>query len=233
MALPYAVLSAFPSLVNRMPKTGPASELLKQVMGGLMLAAAAFFIGSGLSGATVAPPDPPSLLYWWFVFGIVALVGGWLAWRTFALTRSPGRRLVFAGAGAVLLLAAPALAMRITDRGPIRWTYYTPERFEQARASGDAVVLDFTAEWCLNCKSLEAGVLHRDEVASLLNAPGVRPIKVDLTGKNRDGNERLRATGRVAIPLLVIYGRDGSEVFKSDFYTKEQVIQALRRATGP
>jgi thiol:disulfide interchange protein DsbD len=33
MALPYLVLSASPALVDKMPKTGPASVLIKQVMG--------------------------------------------------------------------------------------------------------------------------------------------------------------------------------------------------------
>src|SRR5690606_27795116 len=48
MALPYQILSMNPKLVDRMPRTGPASELIKQVMGLLMLAAAFYFIGTGL-----------------------------------------------------------------------------------------------------------------------------------------------------------------------------------------
>ncbi|MCI5160210.1 MAG: hypothetical protein D3906_17675, partial [Candidatus Electrothrix sp. AUS1_2] len=39
MALPYFLLSVSPHLVSKMPKTGPASVLVKQVMGLLMLAA--------------------------------------------------------------------------------------------------------------------------------------------------------------------------------------------------
>ena len=37
MAAPYLFLAAFPQLVGRIPRTGPASELVKQVMGLLML----------------------------------------------------------------------------------------------------------------------------------------------------------------------------------------------------
>ena len=43
MALPYLVLSAFPALAKRMPRTGPASELVKQVMGLLMLSGGGLF----------------------------------------------------------------------------------------------------------------------------------------------------------------------------------------------
>ena len=79
MALPYLILSAFPNLVNRMPKAGPASELIKQVMGLFMLAAAAYFIGVGISALLTTPPNPPSKNFWWPVMGFVTAGGAWLA----------------------------------------------------------------------------------------------------------------------------------------------------------
>lgn len=48
MAFPYFLLSVSPHLVSKMPKTGPASVLVKQVMGLFMLAAAAYFVGIGV-----------------------------------------------------------------------------------------------------------------------------------------------------------------------------------------
>ncbi|MEL7088012.1 MAG: cytochrome c biogenesis protein CcdA, partial [Planctomycetota bacterium] len=52
MALPYLVLTLFPGLVNKLPRAGAGSELLKQTMGLLMLAAAAFFVGTGIVALT-------------------------------------------------------------------------------------------------------------------------------------------------------------------------------------
>ena len=49
MAFPYIVLTAFPKLLQRMPKAGPGSEVLKQVMGLLMLAVAVWFGGTALA----------------------------------------------------------------------------------------------------------------------------------------------------------------------------------------
>ncbi|MBW2193545.1 MAG: hypothetical protein JRF27_07130, partial [Deltaproteobacteria bacterium] len=60
MALPYLILSASPGLVKKMPRTGPASVLIKEAMGLFMLGAAAYFIGGGLSALLVSPPNPPS-----------------------------------------------------------------------------------------------------------------------------------------------------------------------------
>jgi thiol:disulfide interchange protein DsbD len=230
MGAPYFILSAFPRLVDKMPRTGPASEVIKQVMGLLMLAAAAYFIGVGLSGALVNPPDPPSRLYLWVVAAFVAAAGAWLVWRTFGITRSTARRSIFGGLGAALVAAAAIGGAWLTDPGPIKWIYYTPERFAAAKSTGKVVVMEFTAEWCLNCKALEQGVLQTDLVADLLNSEGVAPIKIDLTGNNIAGNDMLTAVERRSIPLLVIFAPDGREVFKGDFYTIDQVLQAVESA---
>ena len=234
MAAPYLALSVFPALVDRMPRTGPASELIKQVMGLLMLAAAAYFVGVGLSALVVTPPDPPGTGYWWPVMAFGAAAGFWLVYGTLQITARTGRRAVFGCLGAALVVFSAIGAVRFTDKGPIDWIYYTPARFEEALEDGRVVVMDFTAEWCLNCKVLEHNVLQSPEVVTLLARPDVAPVKVDITGNNPVGKEKLRDTGRLTIPLLVIYTPGGHEVFKSDFYTVEQVVEAVNmaRATG-
>lgn len=230
MALPYAVLSAFPALVNRMPRTGPASELVKQVMGLLMLAAGAYFAGTGLTGLTVTPPDPPSLHYWWAVAILVVIAGLWLIVRTFRITPRWSNRTIFGSLGVFLLAAGLFMGVRLTDKGPIQWVYYTPQRLEEAQKAGKVVVLEFTAQWCINCQALEHAVLWNDRVVKQFNSPDVAPIKVDLTGKNHEGNKLLEAVGRKTIPLLVVYDQQGREVFKRDNYTVQQVVDAIEEA---
>ena len=230
MALPYLVLSAFPSLVDKMPRTGPASDLIKQVMGLLLLAAAAYFIGAGTAGLFVTPPEPPSHLYWWFVAVLGASAGGWLAWRTIALSRKFANRIVFGGLGVFILAVSVLIGVSQTAKGPIDWTYYTPERLAAAQQDGRVVVIDFTAEWCANCKTLETFVLNLPSVARELNADDVAAIKVDLTGNNDAGNALLKAANRVTIPLLLVYGRDGSVTLNASDYTPQQVIDAINAA---
>ena len=105
----------------------------------------------------------------------------------------------------------------------------------EAKSRGDAVVLEFTAEWCLNCKALEAGVLNLPAVADTLNGEGVAAIKIDLTGNNEAGNALLKEVGRVTIPLLVVMDANGREILKSDSYTPQQVLDAIAaaKAAGP
>lgn len=230
MALPYLILSIWPQMAERMPRTGPASELIKQVMGLLLLAAGLYFLGNGLSGWFVTPPDPPSKLYWWAVAVTGVAAGAWLVWRTIHLTNKTVNRTVFGVIGAVVVLISATVGFTQSADGPVNWTYYTPERFDAALDDGNVVVMDFTAEWCLNCKALEQTVLYRPRVAELLNSEGVSAIKVDLTGNNTTGKAMLQKVNRLTIPLLVVFAPDGTEVFKGDFYTVDQVIKAVEQA---
>lgn len=230
MAVPYLVLSAFPGLVQKMPRTGEASELVKQVMGLLLLAAGAYFVGSGLAGILVTPPDPPTRMYWWVVALAGIAAGAWLTWRTPRISKAFWPRAIFCLLGVLIIWVSGFLGMRMTAKGPIDWVYYTPERFAEAVAADQVIMLDFTAEWCLNCKLLESTSLEDPEVVALTRLDEVVPMKIDLTGNNVDGAKKLKEEERLTIPLLVIYGKDGSQILKSDFYTGPQVVEAIIEA---
>lgn len=230
MALPYLVLAARPTLVGKMPKTGPASELVKQVMGLLMLAAAAYFIGVGLTTLFSSPPAPPSKLYWWPVMGLSIAAGGWLALRTLQIAAAGKTAALFAGIGILIVVLSAWGAVQLTRRGPIDWVYFTPQRFATEMSRHRVVVMVFTAQWCLNCKALEQGVLNTPRIANLFDRPDVIPMKVDITGNNPAGTSKLNELGHLTIPLLVVFSPDGKLVFKSDFYTVNQVYEAVTKA---
>lgn len=227
MALPYLVFAIWPHLVRTLPKSGPGSVLLKQEMGILLLAAAAYFIGTGLSALLTTPPDPPSKLYWWAVSFFSAAAGCWLIYQIGRIAAHQKTRAILRIAGGLLLLASILGGIRLTDKGPIDWLYYSPQRFDQVVSEEKQIVLLFTAEWCLNCKALEQTVLANKRIVSRLTADDVVPIKVDITGDNPDGVDKLVELGRLAIPLLVVYDSTGHITFMSDFYTVEQLLTAL------
>jgi thiol:disulfide interchange protein DsbD len=230
MALPYLILSASPKLVQKMPKTGPGSVLIKQVMGWFMLAAAAYFIGVGLSALFSSPPNPTSRLYWWPVMGFLAAGGTWLAFRTLRIAVKKGPKIIFTTLGVILIGLSSLGAISLTDNGPIDWVYYTPERFAGLLRQDKVVVMVFTAEWCLNCKVLEEGVLQDPAIVRLFKSGAAVPVKVDITGNNPAGKAKLKEVGNLTIPLLVIFSPNGNQVFKSDFYTAEQVLKAINEA---
>ena len=230
MALPYLALSAYPKLVESVPKTGPASELIKQVMALFMLAAAAYFIGVGFSAVFSTPSNPPGKSYWWPVMLFCAAAGGWLLYRSIQIYSQKKVITIFVTIGVIIIALSAWGGARLTDKGPIDWVHYTPQRFQNAKNDQKVIVMVFTAEWCLNCRALEQAVFNDPEIVELFENEGIAPIKVDITGKNPAGRAKLKEVGNLTIPLIVIYSPRGSRVFKSDFYTAEQVAKAIKNA---
>lgn len=250
MAAPYAVLAAFPTLLGRIPRSGPAGELVKQVMGLLLLGAAAYFIGSGLITLISEHPYLARTLHWWAVALCAVVAGGWLSLRTFQLTR----RAMWRSLWSVLALLVSAVPLwyvvdvtaqarsawepRRADTLPPGalpagvWIEYTPQRLEAALAAGYRVVIDFTAEWCLICKYLKATVLAREPVRSALARPDVVLLTGDCTSRFSPAWDKLRELGKTGVPLLVVYGPGLPQPWMSNAYTAEQVLEVLEAARG-
>lgn len=240
MALPYFVLALRPSLISRIPRTGPASELVKQVMGLLLLAAAAYFVGAGVGAIVKADPVKAAALpawakawHWWVIAAFSVMAGAWLAWRTVRITPRAGRRLVFVSLGAFMAVAGIAVAANRT--GKILhdfWVPYTEESYRAELSAGRVVVIDFTADWCLNCQALKAAVLDREPARSALRAPDVVPMVADLTSEEAPGWAKLEELGQTGIPLLVIAGPGLAEPWMANAYNSGQVMDAIGAARG-
>jgi thiol:disulfide interchange protein DsbD len=248
MAIPFLVLSTRPQLVSKMPRTGPASELVKQVMGLMLLAAAAFFVTVGVQTLIASKPYLTTTMRWWVPGFFLSLAGLWLTVRTFQITRKPVRRVVFAVFSALLIVISVAVAWSATVKERANyiklqasmtsgdtivtgaWTHYTPARFEAARKSGKVVVVDFTAIWCLICHTLKDRVLTVDPVNAEFMREDVVVLEVNLDDEEAIGWKFLRDLGRTGIPTLAIFtpGVEQPEIFNA--YTSQTVMDALARA---
>ncbi|MBG79910.1 MAG: hypothetical protein CMJ39_04260 [Phycisphaerae bacterium] len=252
MGAPYLILAAFPKLVERIPRTGPASDLVKQIMGLMLLAAAAYFIGSGLIGLVAEKPWLSRLLHWWTIAAALTIAGGWLCLRTFQITKSPIHRIIWT-LTAVIMAFIPIwysigathkahqtwLALeqaRIESAGSFIttvWNPYDPITFEAAREEGKIVVVDFTAEWCINCKALKAAVLDQNPVKQrLAEDDQIVMFTADNTSRSAYGWELMQEIGQTGIPLLAIWSPDDpfKEPWQSTAYTSDQVMAALDEA---
>ncbi|MEQ9096706.1 MAG: thioredoxin family protein [Phycisphaerales bacterium] len=258
MALPYLILSMNPKWVEVLPRTGPASELVKQVMGLLLLGAGAYFIATGLQALILDMPWIGRQLHWWAAAVFVALACLWLAVRTMQITRSVPKRGVFGVLGLVVALgviwfavdvtgnakedylereARLAEAQREADGGAIltsTWVDYSPELLARARAEGYVVVVDFTADWCINCKALEEKVLGAEPVRSRLRDKDVVMMKADLTSTRQPAWALMKELNQKAPPVLAVYGPgiEGDTPWMSNAYDTSTVMDAIALGKG-
>ena len=105
-------------------------------------------------------------------------------------------------------------------------------QLESALHSGGIVFVDFTAEWCINCKVNEKTVLDSDPVRRAFKENDVRVLKADWTNGDPEITAQLRKFGRAGVPLYVIYpaGGTGRPVVLPELLTRQIVLDGLAAA---
>lgn len=139
------------------------------------------FLGFALFFALSLGLGLPYLLLGTFSGSLKALPksGAWMekAKKVFAVP------LVLAALYYAFLTVQPALVSRQTNVPPnMHWPPATDMALAEARRSGQPVVLDFRADWCLPCKKLDRDVFSQRDVLSA--ARGIKLLQVDLTRAN-------------------------------------------------
>jgi thiol:disulfide interchange protein DsbD len=227
MAFPYLVLSAFPSLVRNLPRSGPWAQLVKQMMGFLLLASAVYFARVFLEQWVGHDA------FWWALFAVVAAAGAFLILRTVQFARTYVGPVV--AACVALLFVAPTFAMtwRLTNP-PIDWQPYSEASLAQARQSGKPVMVEFTAAWCGNCLALEATVFHDERTVKTIKQHDVVTLRADLSKSDAPGWKLLRQISAVgAIPLTAVYAPGRDEPLQlSGIYTTDQLVTTLTEAAA-
>ena len=196
MALPYAVLTACPKLLSRVPRAGRWSERFKQAMGFLLLLVAVWLIGT-----QVAEARP----IWALGYAVVlaACLWTWGAWVTFQTP--PARRWAIRAAAAALAVAAGWWMLGSHESQGVRFEQFDQARIDQARAQGQIVLIDFTADWCWTCKTVEWRVYDDAAVAEVLRKRNVLVIKGDTTTADLPANKLLKDLGEPGVPVTVIF----------------------------
>jgi thiol:disulfide interchange protein DsbD len=234
MAFPYFLLSAVPELARRFPRTGPWAEMVKQLMGFLLLGTAVYFARPFFQRwlHSDAAPYRASDVFWWSLFAVVAAAAVYLLVRTIQFARRPLPRL--AGMAAALLLVVPSfLVARDLTYHPHQWVAFSDAALAQARASGKPVLVEFTADWCGNCHFVEGLVLNNRGVVATLKKHDVVMVKADVTDDDAPAKPLLgELSPASAIPLTVIYSphRDAPIMLRG-IYSKADLQQAVEDAS--
>jgi thiol:disulfide interchange protein len=171
MATPFAVLTAMPALLSKTPRPGRWMELFKQTIGFVLLVIAVKLI------AALPVDRRVNVLY--FAVALGFCVWMWGGWVSFAAPAS--RRWAVRIIAVVLAVAAGFIFLPAPKPSLINWQKYDSAVIKQAQDSNKPVLMDFTADWCLNCVVVDKKVYARKDIADLIKQKGVLAIKADTT----------------------------------------------------
>jgi thiol:disulfide interchange protein len=203
MALPHALLVAYPKLLEKIPKPGVWMEHFKQAMGFVILLVGAYFLHT-LSTAGYAG--------WVAAFAVILSMGLWV-WDKWVRYTDPIRKKFLVRGTTVAILVAAGIWMLRPPRpgGGVQFLNYDPALLAEARSSDRPVLLKFTASWCIVCKEIEANVYDSKQVAQRLEKYNVLPIKVDVSDDGSPGDRFMQERfGRGDPPLSVLIPGNGS-----------------------
>ncbi len=230
MSLPYFLLTWQPAWMKYLPKPGAWMERIKQFMGFALLAVVVWLLGvlGGSRGVDALVAVCSFLLLLgvacWF-FGairqrivawpvvIAVIVSGWFLFLKSDLSTAPG---------------TSGIAKHEIQPGGIPWEPFTPERLAEALKSGRPVFIDFTADWCLNCKYNEKVVLETEPVRAAFREKKIVALKADWTNGDPVITNMLKEFNRAGVPVYVIYLPGSTEpIVLPEILTQSVVLRHL------
>ena len=226
LSAPVLLVGFVPSAHKVLPKPGAWMNAFKSFVGFTLLGAAVFFLDA--LQAQVDKTSITDLLYFLTALAMILVI-----YESIRDTITGWKRgLSFVGLGAVLLLSGVWLldvhpstpsaratqnVARSPNHGSLRWTPFQatagswgPSTLDVAKSRNQAVFVDFTADWCVNCKVFEKQYIDTDYMAKVFAETNVLPAKADYTRKDPPLKAMLKALGRSGLPTYAIYFPDGS-----------------------
>ena len=210
ISLPFVLLSFAPWMRRVLPKPGAWMDTLKQVFAFPVYATAAWLLW------VVAQETSP--------FGLGAALAGSIlvalaAW-SFQKARSSagGGKIAVIATAAISLLLAIVLPIRFADvaaaaptdaarahSGADEWQPYSEAKVAELNAAGRALLVNFTASWCLTCMVNERNAFSDSAVQAIFRDKKVTLMKGDWTNRDAAITKALAAFGRAGVPLYVVY----------------------------
>jgi thiol:disulfide interchange protein len=226
MAFPYLLLAVNPKWLRYLPKPGGWMLRVKQCMGFLLVGTLLWLVWIlGQMRGVDAIVRLGALL---LLIAILAWIKGSF-WTPVSSWRS--RVLAATAMLCVLLLSASAYAF-VTKPSRLVWQQFSQAKLDNALASGRPVFIDFTADWCITCKTNERFAIDTSKVREEFSRRNVVMLKADWTKGDPEITEILKQHGRAGVPMYLVYPRGGKEtppVLLPELITSQTVLDALNK----
>ncbi|MGH8033972.1 MAG: thioredoxin family protein, partial [Lysobacterales bacterium] len=209
-----------------MPRAGAWMNAVKAVFGVGLLGLAIWMLERILPGGLI-------MVLW----GVLAIgCGVYLGALERVAEEAPGRKRLWKTLGLVLILLGalevvgaaaggddwmrPLEGFASASAGPeqasqtpfrrIKSVQELDEAISQANAQGRGVMLDFYADWCVECLRMERNTFHEPQVQDLLN--DLQPLQADVTDNDDIDRELMQKFGIIGPPATLFFDRQGEEM---------------------
>jgi thiol:disulfide interchange protein len=226
MASPYLVIAAYPAALKWIPKPGPWMETFKEILAFPMLLSVVAFVNGFPKDERTAMFT--SLIFTWFACWMIGRVPAWA---------SSGQKARAWAMGSLATVAGALGSFHYLGPSPyeLEWEPFSEQRLQQLVGEGKTVMVDFTAEWCQNCKLNLAVAIHTPKVRDIVKKNQVVPLIADLTRYPPELDRKLKEElNSISIPVLAIYppGQPNQPIILRDILAESDVLEALKEA-GP
>ncbi len=250
MAIPYIIMLPFLTRMGRRERGQLSRKLLEskdklvmfeRVMAFLMFFTAIYLLSiiAGIAGA--------SAVIWTLVYLTGLSMAAWL-WGEM-VQRGP-RAMQLGGIAVVLIvglsgwfglkpvIAAAAQANMNPDSQQreaseeINWEPFTIAGLESHLKAGETVFVDFTADWCPNCKTNEAVALNVPSTQAFVARTGIIMMQADWTNPSDEIQAMVNALGFASIPLVGIFPANdpGNPIVVDALYSASGIQEHMKAA---
>lgn len=239
MSVPYLVLTIAPKLIDLLPKPGPWMESFKQILAFPMFLVAAWLLS--VFASLTSTQGLTALL-----FGAIFLGMAIWAIRRWPLGSLTSGRKVTAGVFTSILLLSgvyglyqgPRMVERRVAAAPVaspdqlqpgEWYAFSLATMDSLKESGKPFFIDFTADWCINCKVNKSVALDRPAVQESFRDRGVIKLVADWTQYDQEITDILNQHGRQGIPFYLLYpGNGGEPIILPELLTEGIMLRELQ-----
>ncbi len=247
MGLPLLVFGA--SAGKWMPRAGQWMHIIRPVFGVMLLGLSIWLLQRII-------PDAVTLFLWAFLVIAVAVymggfdrlpegISGWRKlWKAIAVVLlSWGIMLLIGVASGSRDILQPLAALSGSASKEDTTAALSFQRIKgleglasvvrAASERGAAVMVDFYADWCIDCKRMEANAFSDPRVHAAL--AGVQLVQADVTDNDARDQALLKQYQLFGPPAILFFDRQGNELSQQrlvGYFTAEEFMQQIRLAIG-
>jgi thiol:disulfide interchange protein len=232
MASPYIILSASSKLARLIPRPGNWMQDFKYIMGFILLGMAAYLM-IGLPSEMLISTIGLCLVLSFAVWGYARYAPWGSSFRKrfivalIMLTVSAGG-IYF---NFVTLYRLISTDSEVSNLKQDEWSPFSSKVLKDAHANGIPVMIDFTANWCMNCQYNKVTVLHSKKVMDLVRQKHIITMKADLTRPDPVIESLMTHLGSRSVPFLAVFPGDKpfEPVVMRDLLNKGALVSVLEQ----